>query len=441
MALPTRGQPDWDDEIGNHISGIEASVQAASSQAAVAASDAAYARNRADEVHTAVVGPVEDAVATALGNTDLVTPAELASEVTAQLAADPTPANAAAAAAETAVNNEIATRDLLEGPTETDTGVLVSIRDASDHRTFLEANATDGGPTAYAASLIGDALGVTPPAATLTYIASGDSMTSDTYGGGTDYPTKLAALLGATVVDNGSGGRRASEIAIAAGGLAFPIAIPGAEIPAATTAVACTPTLPDTGPNTDRTFNVTVQGVACTLAYTHGTTSWTLARKTAAGTATPVPKTGAVAVSTPAYSGNSYLHLLWGGRNNTPKSSAAEPMIETAQWCKDNGAPFLLVSVCNSTAETAGTSGHTDILALNAELRDAFPREYIEMRGRLIVQGLALAGLSATPTDTADIANDCIPTSLLSDGLHPNDSGRVAIAAILHDELTIRGLA
>lgn len=56
MALPTRGQPNWDDEVSNHLSGMEAGIAAAAAAAVVASSDATYARNRADEVHTAVVG-------------------------------------------------------------------------------------------------------------------------------------------------------------------------------------------------------------------------------------------------------------------------------------------------------------------------------------------------------------------------------------------------
>lgn len=63
MALPTRGLPDWDDELNGHINTLDASVQAATSKANVAASDAAYARNRADEVHTAVIGTADAATA------------------------------------------------------------------------------------------------------------------------------------------------------------------------------------------------------------------------------------------------------------------------------------------------------------------------------------------------------------------------------------------
>lgn len=63
VTPPTRGQQDWDDEMNNALQSLDSGVQAAAAQAAVAASDAAYARNRADEVHTAVLGGADAATA------------------------------------------------------------------------------------------------------------------------------------------------------------------------------------------------------------------------------------------------------------------------------------------------------------------------------------------------------------------------------------------
>ncbi|MGZ4560029.1 MAG: hypothetical protein ACXVGN_00115 [Mycobacteriaceae bacterium] len=50
MALPTRGQHDWDDDLNNYIAGLEARLQAAENSAASAQSNANYAKNRADAV-------------------------------------------------------------------------------------------------------------------------------------------------------------------------------------------------------------------------------------------------------------------------------------------------------------------------------------------------------------------------------------------------------
>lgn len=53
MALPTRGQADWDDEVASHVAGMEAAIAAADARSVVAASDASYARQKADEAVTA----------------------------------------------------------------------------------------------------------------------------------------------------------------------------------------------------------------------------------------------------------------------------------------------------------------------------------------------------------------------------------------------------
>lgn len=74
---PTRGQRDWDDEMNNILQSLDSGVQAAASKADVAASDAAYARNRADEVHTTVVGGTDAAVSGFINDDTSATKASL----------------------------------------------------------------------------------------------------------------------------------------------------------------------------------------------------------------------------------------------------------------------------------------------------------------------------------------------------------------------------
>lgn len=56
MALPTRGQNDWDDEMANHISGIQADAQSAKANGAAAISAANNALNVAQSAQAAVIG-------------------------------------------------------------------------------------------------------------------------------------------------------------------------------------------------------------------------------------------------------------------------------------------------------------------------------------------------------------------------------------------------
>lgn len=104
---PTRGQRDWDDEMNNILQSLDSGVQAAASKADVAASDAAYARNRADEVHTAVLGGTDAAVSGFINDDTSATkaslsatyarPKDIAPKVTAPLAIPTYDGNPAAA--------------------------------------------------------------------------------------------------------------------------------------------------------------------------------------------------------------------------------------------------------------------------------------------------------------------------------------------------------
>lgn len=83
-GLPSRGQRDWDDELNNSMEALRGDVQSTAAQAVVAASDAAYARNRADEVHTAVIQPVDNTVAAWIPDTGTATGAALSSTIEAE---------------------------------------------------------------------------------------------------------------------------------------------------------------------------------------------------------------------------------------------------------------------------------------------------------------------------------------------------------------------
>lgn len=81
MALPTRGQPDWDDELGNHISGLEAEVQSAVANASQAISNANEARNVAQSVRGAVLGGSDAANAALINDSASATATALSATI------------------------------------------------------------------------------------------------------------------------------------------------------------------------------------------------------------------------------------------------------------------------------------------------------------------------------------------------------------------------
>ena len=69
MALPTRGQHDWDDDLNNYITGLEARLQAAEGNANSAQSNANEARNTAQSVKDSVIGAPDGAVKNLINDT------------------------------------------------------------------------------------------------------------------------------------------------------------------------------------------------------------------------------------------------------------------------------------------------------------------------------------------------------------------------------------
>lgn len=316
-------------------------------------------------------------------------------------------------------------------------GVSAAVVDAAGYRSWLEVNDTDGGPTPLSIGLLRDALAGN----TLTAIVcDGDSMT---YGGlptGESWPDMLTAATGIPTINAGRSGALAAEVATRAGGVVPFITLPNDELP--DTLVPLEVIVNSHGAwstMTDLEAPVgTIRGIPFRLRYDGVSDSWTITRLTA-GPIVPVASPVPFIPATP-YSDDEYLRVLWVGRNNYPKATALDPIAAQVDAYRLSRQSFLLLSVCNTTDETVGSPGHTEVLALNEELLAYAPREYVDVRGRLIREGLSLAGLTPTPDDVTDIANDCIPRQLLSDGLHTNLAGRLAIAQIVQDELTTRSL-
>lgn len=327
-------------------------------------------------------------------------------------------------------------------------GTSVVVTDAAGYRTWLEANDRDGGPSDAATAFIRSALdGTSTPA---TIVCDGDSMTELANGGGAGpWPSLLATNTGRTVINLGRSGAWAAEVVSRAGGIVPLITLPSnpGQLPADTTPTAVTVDSYGGWSNmSDLTRGVfgTIRGIRFRLTYE--TTNGFMLTRVVAGAAVKVASPVSFVPETP-YLGPGFVHTLWVGRNNVSNGTDAyTPISRQVDEFRRSGVKFLLFSVCNTspfgatTGEPQGSTNYNAIVALNGQLQKLAPREYVDVRGRLIREGLALAGLTPTADDTADIAADMIPRALLSDGLHTNGPGRVAVEAIVRDELTIRHL-
>lgn len=82
MALPVRGQADWDDELNNAVSAIEATAEAAAADANVARSNSIVALNEAAGAKQFVQAPTDGQVATLIGQSGSATESALSASIT-----------------------------------------------------------------------------------------------------------------------------------------------------------------------------------------------------------------------------------------------------------------------------------------------------------------------------------------------------------------------
>ncbi|QIS38594.1 hypothetical protein [Clavibacter capsici] len=130
--------------------------------------------------------------------------------------------------------------------------------------------------------------------------------------------------------------------------------------------------------------------------------------------------------------------IYWAGRNNPDVAVNGRDARAVVASLRRSGAPFVILSMCNSATEALGSAGYATVMAVNAEYERAAGSDYFDIRGWLIRRGLAAAGITPTATDTSDIAKDVIPASLRSDDTHLNPAGYPAmgrrVAQLLNDK-------
>jgi len=148
--------------------------------------------------------------------------------------------------------------------------------------------------------------------------------------------------------------------------------------------------------------------------------------------------------------GNNPIWILQGGYNDLAGTSAAiianlQGMV-TNLLATDPAAKYIVLGITNSgvAAQQPGGASYTKIQDVTTYCAANFGAHFLDLRAQLIANGLALAGLSATAFDTADIALETVPSSL-RDGtppngsVHWNDFGEIAVAALVKAKIQALG--
>lgn len=252
----------------------------------------------------------------------------------------------------------------------------------------------------------------------------GDSMLGDNGSIGRTTLGMLAQALGVDVFLGGVPGQTSTEVALRQGGLDVRVNVAGNTIPAAATAVAVTIPTPSGTWKTGSfwSFTGSIAGIPGTL--TKDTANlWAFTRTTAGAAKTVSPETKFISDQGVANAGR--VQVFRAGKNNTTDATLVlRDYLAMTKGLSAAKKRYLALPVYNSTTEPSGSGGYNNVAAINTKLADTFGPDYYDLRGWIIRNGLAVAGITPTSDDTTAMAEDRIPPSLMQDGTHLNKIGR-----------------
>ncbi len=114
------------------------------------------------------------------------------------------------------------------------------------------------------------------------------------------------------------------------------------------------------------------------------------------------------------------IYIVWGGRNSTDYAryvSELHTMVANMHTQR-----FVICPEFPYDTETTGTTGATNLAALNNNLKAAFPDNYCQISGVDLLQNFKSKYNPAYAGDVTDVANDITPRSLREDNLHPSET-------------------
>lgn len=257
---------------------------------------------------------------------------------------------------------------------------------------------------------------------TLNWTAWGDSLTYSQATGQANptWPQIVATNLGVPVYNGGRQGQASAEIATRQGGLRPLLAVTGDSIPASGS-VGVTVVSPTDGWRPSGTsllaMEGTLAGIPGTLYHDAATQVWTFTRA-AAGSATACPASTPF-IGTEGDDKRADNVIIWAGtNNNTQQTAILRDIASMVAWLTPYDKRYLVIGLT--------TPGND---AVNAALAAAYGSRFEDLRSYMISSGLSAAGITPTTDDTAAIAANNIPPSLMTDATHFNQAGYNVIGA------------
>ncbi len=263
----------------------------------------------------------------------------------------------------------------------------------------------------------------------------GDSTTSGV--GASDasfsYPAQLQTLTGRSTFNGGVSGQTSDQIAARQGGAPALVTLPNNTLPAAGTVVL----------EAQSTLPVSAEGpgpIAGTIAGFHGVLDYqsdgggnprlTFTRDDFGATET-------IAAQTPfhpdTFGRETQINVFWMGQNNFYDPSGVKSDIAKSVAFLAN-KKFIVMSLLNAGSETLGTQAYDQLAQINADLAQAYPDNFLDIR-KILIDSYDLND----PQDIQDHANDVPPTSLRNDDEHLNDKGYGIVAQQVANFIAAKG--
>lgn len=271
--------------------------------------------------------------------------------------------------------------------------------------------------------------------------AAGESTTQSN---GVDWPTNhLAPMLGVSVVNQGVSGQGAADVLTRIGLLRPQVTLANNLIPTSGKVVV-TAIDPVVGWRVGGTgsfaFTGSINGVEGSLSHDMQANAWTFERSSSGVEVSVSPRTEFIrkeSLTTPLN-----RLVLGTGRNNVTDGSL--PVVRDllrlgVENIRTQVKKYLIWGVINGTDEPKNSARYKAIVAFNSGLSADHGEFFYDVRRDFIDKGLTIAGITPTSQDTTNITNDCPPSSLMADNIHPNAAGYKVLATLLAEKLLVLG--
>lgn len=380
--------------------------------------------------------------------------------------------------------------------------ITVALLAKAHRRTWIEARATDGGPSDWALKLLGDRLGLrfeaeanylfalTDAAGRFTDLelrrtdgkfsdraidsiapriaerigaggsglATGDRYVdgngdlqrmfpnlADIFGAGSSSMQGIGPYLEAVMADTvatfhneGKSGEVSEEIFARLGSRPALLTVAGGSIPASGPVAVTASNMGST--QYLKPFAGVLRGVKGTLSWSGTEMVFTRA---SSGSAVPVPA-GTPFIPDLADMARKSVAILWAGKNNVSSPTGATRAIEQTDQAFDWFSPMvkrvLVLGHFVDNDVAPGSIRRTNVETINAAHKARYGDLFVDIAAYLASPQLWVdTGISPTSNDLAQQADGVLPDSVASNAAHLNDAGYQAVAKLIRNHLTMLG--